>query len=134
VARRREARRLAVGILYQADVSRRPPLEVLGERRSVGDRVPRYAEELVRGVEERRRELDRVIGEHAEGWTVPRMAAVDRALLRVASFELLHRDDVPAAVAIDEAVAAAKALSTGDSGRFINGILGGIAREHAEAG
>ncbi|MGH2661722.1 MAG: transcription antitermination factor NusB [Actinomycetota bacterium] len=134
MARRREARRVAVGILYQADVSRRSPLEVLAERQTVGERVPRYAQELVRGVEKHRRELDGLIGEYAEGWTVPRMAAVDRTLLRVAGFELLHRDDIPAAVAIDEAVAAAKVLSTKDSGRFINGVLGRIAREHAGAG
>ncbi|MGH2737889.1 MAG: transcription antitermination factor NusB, partial [Actinomycetota bacterium] len=74
-----------------------------------------------------------LIGEHAEGWTVRRMAAVDRAVLRVACYEMLFREDVPAAVAIDEAVATAKELSTGDSGRLVNGVLGRIARERAEA-
>ncbi|MGH2695365.1 MAG: transcription antitermination factor NusB, partial [Actinomycetota bacterium] len=96
-------------------------------------RVPGFAEQLVKGVEEKREELDRLIGEHAEGWTVRRMAAVDRAVLRVACYEMLFREDVPAAVAIDEAVEAAKELSTEASGRFVNGVLGRIARERAEA-
>jgi N utilization substance protein B len=133
VARRRDARRLAVSILYQADMAGRSALEVLQERRALGIRVPGFTEDLVAGVEERLAELDRLLGEHAEDWTVPRMAAVDRAVLRVACYELLFRDDVPTAVAIDEAVAAAKELSTADSGRFVNGVLGRIARERAGA-
>ena len=72
-------------------------------------------------------EIDRNLGEHLEGWTVPRMAAVDRAILRVACYEL--QSDVPTAVAINEAVEAAAELSTEDSGRFVNGVLGRIARE-----
>jgi transcription antitermination protein NusB len=134
MARRRDARRLAVSILYQADLAGRSALEVLEERRSLGVRVPGFTEDLAMGVEERRAEIDRLIGEHAEGWTVPRMAVVDRTILRIATYELLHRDDVPAAVAVDEAVEMAKELSTEDSGRFVNGILGRIARELAEAG
>ena len=133
MARRRDARRLAVSILYQADMAGRSALEVLQERRALGIRVPGFTEDLVAGVEERLAELDRLLGEHAEDWTVPRMAAVDRAVLRVACYELLFRDDVPTAVAIDEAVAAAKELSTADSGRFVNGVLGRIARERAGA-
>lgn len=133
MARRREARRLAVSILYQSDLAGRPPGEILEERRSLGVRVPGFAEELVRGVAEQREELDRLIGDHAEGWTVPRMAGLDRAVLRVACYEMLFREDVPTAVAIDEAVATAKELSTADSGRFVNGVLGRIARERAEA-
>lgn len=134
MARRRAARRLAVAILYQADVSGRPPAEVLEQRRAVGERVPGFTESLVAGVDGHRRELDRLIGDHAEGWTVPRMAAVDRSLLRVACYELLYAPDIPAAVAIDEAVEAAKELSTEDSGRFINGVLGRIARESSGDG
>ncbi|MGH2764519.1 MAG: transcription antitermination factor NusB [Actinomycetota bacterium] len=131
MARRREARRLAVSILYQAELGGRPVDEVVEEQRALGTRVPGFTEDLVRGVETNREELDRLIGEHAEGWTVPRMAAVDRALLRVACYEMLFRPDIPTAVAIDEAVAAAKELSTEASGRFVNGVLGRIARERA---
>lgn len=129
MALRRDARRLAIQILYQADVSRRSPVEVLEERRKLGHRVSGFTDQLVRGVTERLPELDRVLGEHAQDWTVPRMAVVDRAILRVAGFELLYRDDVPPAVAIDEAVAAAQEMSTEDSGGFVNGILGRIAQD-----
>ena len=136
MTRRRDARRTAVGILYQADLTGRSPLEVLEERRGLGERsgLSAFAEDLVRGVTERREELDRLIGEYAEGWTVPRMASVDRTLLRVACFEILYREDVPAAAAVDEAVAAAKELSTEDSGRFVNGVLGRIVQERAGTG
>jgi N utilization substance protein B len=123
-----------VDVLYQADVVGRDPLAVLEERRTVGERIPAFTEDLVRGVAEHLRELDRLIGEHAEGWTVQRMAAVDRALLRLACFEILYRDDISVAVAASEAVAAARELSTEDSGRFVNGILGKIARERAGTG
>jgi N utilization substance protein B len=134
VARRRDARRLAVEILYQADVARRSPVEVLEERREVGGRVSGFTEDLVRGVAERLDELDELIGRYAQGWTVPRMVSVDRAILRVASYEILYRDDVPVAAAIDEAVAAATEMSTEGSGGFVNGILGRIAKDRAPSG
>lgn len=129
MARRREARRRAALILYQADVTGRAPAEVLEERAELGERLPSFTRQLVLGVSDHLPELDEVIGRAAEEWTVGRMAAVDRALLRLAAHEILHREDVPAAVAIDEAVAAAKELSTEDSGRFVNGVLGRIARD-----
>jgi N utilization substance protein B len=130
---RRRARRRALDILYQADVTRRPPLEVLGERRELED-LDTFTEELVRGVTENAADLDRLIGEHAEGWTIHRMAVVDRNVMRLACYEMVWREDVPVAVAIDEAVEAANELSTEDSGRFVNGILGRIARERTGAG
>jgi N utilization substance protein B len=134
VTRRRDARRRAIDILIQADLTGRPPEAVLAELRSLGEKIPTFTEELVRGVAERLGDLDTIIGERAEEWTVPRMAVVDRTLLRVACHEMLHREDVPVAVAIDEAVEAAKELSTEDSGRFVNGLLGRIARELAAKG
>jgi N utilization substance protein B len=130
---RRRARRRALDILYQADVTRRSAVEVLEERGELEELDP-FTGELVRGVTENAADLDRLIGEHAEGWTIHRMAVVDRNLLRLACYEMLWREDVPVAVAIDEAVGAAKELSTEDSGRFVNGILGRIARERAGAG
>lgn len=134
MARRRDARRLAVQILYQADVSHRPPTEVLEGRRQLGQRIPGFTEDLVRGVEERLGDLDHLIGEHAQDWTVERMAVVDRAILRVACFELRYRGDVPVGAAIDEAVIAAKEMSTEESGGFVNGILGRVARDLAASG
>jgi N utilization substance protein B len=133
VRERRRARRRALDILYQADVTQRHPVEVLEERRELED-IDRFSEELVRGVAQNAADLDRLIGEHAEGWTVHRMALVDRNLLRLACYEMLWRQDIPVAVSIDEAVEAAKELSTEDSGRFVNGVLGRIARERAGAG
>jgi N utilization substance protein B len=133
VKERRRARRRALDILYQADVTRRSPVEVLEEREEL-EKLNPFTEELVRGVTEHAEELDQLIGEHAEGWTVHRMAVVDRNVMRLACYEMLWREDVPVAVAIDEAVEAAKELSTEDSGRFVNGILGRIARERAGAG
>jgi len=133
MARRHDARRLAALILYQADVAARSVADVLDERRSLGERIPRFTDELLAGVGEHRPELDRVIADHTEDWTLDRLAAVDRAILRLAVHEILHKDDIPDSVAIAEAVAAANELSTEDSGRFVNGVLGRIAAERASA-
>ena len=83
-----------------------------------------YAETLVRGVAEHGRRIDDLLSEHAEGWTLARMPAVDRAILRIAVYELIWSPDVPPAVAVDEAVELAKSLSTDNSPRFVNGVLG----------
>jgi len=129
VTTRRDARRLAVDILFQADVTATDGRSVMAEWDEAGEKIPPFAGRLVEGVSENLPELDRVIGAHAEGWRVQRMAALDRTILRVACYELLYPGDVPVAVAIDEAVRAAKELSTEDSGRFVNGILGKVAAE-----
>jgi N utilization substance protein B len=118
---------MAVDILYQADVTERSPQSVLDEWRRAGRTVPSYTETLVTGVERAQPEIDAMLAAHSEGWTVHRMAVVDRTILRVAVQEI--RSGVPVAVAINEAVDAAKRLSTEDSGRFINGLLGRIARD-----
>ena len=128
MASRRQGRRQAVDILYQSDVTDRDAIEVLREWEAAGKRVSTFTTELVHGVREHLGELDALIGEASEDWTIDRLAALDRTILRVATYEVLHREDVPTAVAIDEAVAAAKELSTEDSGRFVNGVLGRIAR------
>jgi transcription antitermination protein NusB len=129
VASRRQARRRAIDVLYQADVTGSDPLAVLRSWRDTGREIPPFTAELVEGLAGSLAEVDAAIGDAAEGWTVERLAAVDRAILRIAVFELLHRPDVPPAAAIDEAVDAAKELSTEDSGRFVNGVLGAIARD-----
>jgi len=128
VASRRQGRRQAIDILYQSDVTERDPIDVLHEWEAADKRVSTFTTELVRGVRSHLAELDALIGDAAEDWTIDRLAALDRTILRVATYEVLHREDVPTAVAIDEAVAAAKELSTQDSGRFVNGVLGRIAR------
>ena len=128
VTSRRGARRRAIDVLYQSDVTGSDPLVVLRGWRDADREIPPFTAELVEGVAGSLAEVDAAIGQASEGWTVERLAAVDRAILRVAAFELLHRPDVPPAAAIDEAVDAAKELSTEDSGRFVNGVLGAIAR------
>jgi transcription antitermination protein NusB len=124
---------LAIEILYQADVTEQDSGLVLEEWRRAHRDIPAYAEKIVRGVQAQLHDIDRVLGSNSEDWAVHRMAVVDRAILRVACYEL--GEGVPPAVTINEAVEAAKALSTEDSGRFINGVLGKIARNRTgEAG
>lgn len=126
---RREARRIALDILYQADVTDAVATDVADGWEAAEHEVPEFSRELVDGVVRHQPEIDLLLETHSEGWSVARMAALDRTILRVAIFEVLWREDVPASVAINEAVEAANELSTDDSGRFVNGILGKIARD-----
>lgn len=129
MATRRDARRLAIDILYQADITDQDAETVMSSWREADRAVPAFTAELVNGVVEHGPEIDLLLAEHAEGWTVARMTALDRTILRVAVEELLHRDDVPSSVAISEAVEAASDLSAEESRPFVNGVLGRIARE-----
>jgi transcription antitermination protein NusB len=118
-------------MLFQADVTGTGPRTVLQEWVASGRDVPAFTRELVEGVADHLPELDGEIGARSEGWSVDRMASVDRTILRVAAYELLVGRQTPVGAAIDEAVRAAKELSTEDSGRFVNGVLGKIARASA---
>ena len=120
---RHAARKRALDILYEADLKERPLAEVLATHLREADDLPPYAVEIVRGVHRNREQIDDLISEHARGWKLSRMPIVDRNVLRVGLFEVLHNPEVPTAVAIDEAVELAKELSTEDSGRFVNGLL-----------
>ncbi len=124
---RRRARRLAVEILYQADITGVGGAEVAGSWEDAGRVVPEHTIHLVEGVDMSLPRIDALLGAHSEGWAVSRMSVVDRAILRTAVFELL--EGVPAPIAINEAVEAAEALSTEASGRFVNGVLGAVARD-----
>lgn len=126
---RRQERRLAIEILFQADVTGNDGRSALAGWLESGRTVPPFTRELVEGVTDHLAELDETIGAHSEGWTIDRMASVDRTVLRAAVYELAFDRAVPVGVAIDEAVRAAKDLSTDDSGRFVNGVLGKIASE-----
>jgi N utilization substance protein B len=129
VTTRREARRTALDILYQADITDAPSDVVITDWREADRTVTSFAAELVVGVTEHLPEIDLLLEENSQDWTVARMAALDRTIMRVAVFELLHRPDVPTSVAISEAVEAATELSSDESRRYVNGILGRIARE-----
>ena len=126
--RRADQRRAAVVALYQQDLTGRPLDELLGPR------TRPFVRELADGVARHRAELDALIEHHAEGWTLDRIAELERSILRVALFELLHRSDVPAEVAIDQAVEAAKELSGADAPGFVNGILGAVQRRRSTTG
>jgi N utilization substance protein B len=122
---RRKARKRALDILYESDLRGTDVLATAKDRLAQADPpVPEYAVEIVEGVTGRRARIDELLTTYAEGWTLDRMPAVDRNILRVAIYELLWNDDVPDAVAIDEAVELAKELSTDESPRFVNGLLG----------
>jgi N utilization substance protein B len=125
--KRRLARELAVQFLYQFDLSGGTLEEALplfwqtqGELKESGRQ---FAEQLIRGVVERRAVIDEKIGKYTENWDLPRIAAVDRNILRLAMYEMLYRDDIPPVVSINEAVDIAKKFSTRESGAFVNGIL-----------
>ncbi len=133
MAARSKARKRAVDVLYESDARGVDPTSTLAERLALADPpVNDYTVELVEGAAGHRARIDELLGRYAEGWTVARMPGVDRAVLRVALYELLWREDVPAAVVIDEAVELAKSLSTEESPRFVNGILARILRERGE--
>ncbi|MCZ2837472.1 transcription antitermination factor NusB [Modestobacter sp. VKM Ac-2985] len=129
MAARTKARKRAVDVLYEADLRSSDPLAVLRDRIADGNPpVPEHAVRLVEGAVAQQARIDELIEEHASGWSLDRLPDVDRAILRMAVFELLWVDDVPDAVVIDEAVELAKALSTDDSPAYVNGVLGGIVR------
>jgi N utilization substance protein B len=125
---RTKARKRALDILFESEARGADPLVVLKERQDTDDAPPvsDYAAKLVEGVVERRERIDQLLTEHSEGWSVARMPAVDRALLRIGLYELLWIDEIDDPVAITEAVELAKTLSTDDSPRFVNGVLGRI--------
>jgi transcription antitermination protein NusB len=120
-------------MLFIADVRESSLAEVIAEEAERAVAQPQrssswpYAHDIVRGVAENGGSIDQLIEEHALGWTLARMPAVDRAILRLAVWELVHNPDVPDAVAIAEAVEFATVLSTDDSASFVNGVLGAIA-------
>ncbi len=125
--RRSDQRRDAVFACYQRDVTGRPLGDLINGSRS-------YTRELAEGVEAAMPELDETIGRIAQGWTLDRIAPLERNILRVALFEMSHREDVPAEVAINEAIELAKGYCGADAPAFINGILGAVVREPGFAG
>jgi N utilization substance protein B len=135
VAARSKARKRAVDLLYEADLRGADPVSTLAERIALADPpISDYTIELVEGVTAHRQAIDQLLTNYAEGWTLDRMPGVDRAVLRVGLYELLWSADVPDAVAIDEAVELAKLLSTDESPRFVNGLLGRVLRSEGSSG
>jgi len=134
VSARTKARKRAIDILYAADVRQTTiPQSLAMEAERAANEPARmvswmYARDIVDGVVDHREEIDELIETYSQGWTLSRMPTIDRAILRIGIWEILYNDAVPHAVAIDEAVEAAKVLSTDDSAGFVNGLLGRIAQ------
>ncbi|MEY2565596.1 MAG: transcription antitermination protein NusB [Actinomycetota bacterium] len=123
---RREARERAVSLLYEAELKDQAPSEVLADLPVAPDE---FVIDLVRGVGEHRDRLDQVITDHAIDWTLARMPAVDRNILRLAVYELLERPDIPASAVLSEAVELAGRFGTDESTRFVNGLLAAVAKD-----
>lgn len=131
MSKRRNARELALKVLFQVDVGHLSPDEALQTweeevRPAAEDRD--YVDGLVRGIVAAEAELDGIIAELAEGWSIDRLAKVDKNVLRIALYELIHRPESPANTVVNDAVEVVKKYSTDDSGRFVNGILGSFLR------
>ena len=141
---RRAARRLALDVLYESEIRDELPVDRLAAHQrggwvvqsteedepaseEVAPEVSAYARVLIEGVQEHQADIDELIARIADRWAIERMPVIDRTLLRIGIFELLWREDIPTAVAINEAVELAKTLSTDESGRFVNGLLGKVA-------
>ena len=122
---RRTARKQAFLTLYQSDVTGKPLGETVARWREYRGDLDAYAVRLVRGVDVEKEALDEVLSEVSEGWPVHRMSAVDRSILRLALFEMIHSDDVPPEVAVGEAVELARGFSGDDAPAFVGGVLRG---------
>ena len=151
---RRAARQLALDVLYESEIRGNLPTEALSLRELEGWVIPTsgddqtvsltevdeppseevlaYVRDLVEGVQTHHADIDSLIVRYADRWAIERMPVIDRNLVRIALFELLWGEDIPVAVAINEAVELAKAFSTEDSGRFVNGLLGRIAERERD--
>jgi transcription antitermination protein NusB len=125
MSRRSDQRREAVFALYQQDVTGQPSADALVK-------ASPFTRELVEGVESRRATLDEEISRRSQGWSLERIGALERNILRVGLYELRHSDDVPAEVAIDEAVSLAHEFCGAEAPGFVNGILGAATRAEAE--
>jgi len=121
---RRSARRQAVFILYQQDLLGITPAAALARETTV--EVSRYARSLVLGVGQRQREIDDSLAPHLSSWSLERLGALERSILRVAAYEMLWEEGFPAAVAIDEAVTLARRFCSDEAGALVNGVLGSL--------
>ncbi|MEI8206711.1 MAG: transcription antitermination factor NusB, partial [Kiritimatiellales bacterium] len=134
VTGRRQAREWAVQLLFQTEFNPENLDQALvdfwnDEEKKPAERDQTYVNEVVRGVIEKRREVDRTISKYTENWDVDRLGVLDRTILRVAVYEMLFRSDIPPVVSINEAVEIAKAYISKESGRFVNGVLDRIQKE-----
>ncbi|MCL2543485.1 MAG: transcription antitermination factor NusB [Nocardioidaceae bacterium] len=134
MAARSKARRRALDVLYSADLRGETGVEALARVSTEGEAPSNpYTEVLVRGVSEHVAGIDEMLEQYSQGWTLARMPAVDRNVLRIGAFEVMYADDVPDPVAVSEALALVQELSTDESPAFVNGVLGAIVRSKQTA-
>jgi N utilization substance protein B len=131
VSARSKARKHSLDILYEADIRKSDALAIIDTRLNISEEaelppVREYTKILISGVTENKRKIDELIATYIQGWDIDRLAAVDRNILRIAIYEILFADDIPDAVAIDEALVLAKDLSTEESAGYIHGVLAKI--------
>jgi N utilization substance protein B len=127
---RSKARKRALDLIYSAEMRGRTAAEEIADHAGTREAEPNpYTIELVHGVEDHRARIDELISTYAQGWTLERMPAVDRNVLRLGIYELLYVDDIPDAVAVSEALNLVRDLSTDESPAFVNGVLGNILRD-----
>ena len=132
MAARSKARKRALDILFASELRGESPVEALQAAIDAGEGPTNpYTETLVRGVVEHQARIDELLSAYATGWSLDRMPAVDRNVLRLGLFELLYADDVPDPVAVTEAMALVQELSTDESPTFVNGVLGNLQRNKA---
>lgn len=131
---RSKARKRALDVLFEAEQRKIEPIKMLADRLALSGSqtpLPEYSINLVEGVVERSERIDEIIATYSQGWTLDRMAGVDRCVLRLGVFELLWQDDVPDGVAISEAVEMVTELSGDESPSFVNGLLSRVQRMKA---
>lgn len=132
MAARSKARKRALDVLFESEARGVPAEDVLQERLAAGDPpINDYTVSLVRGVTEHAGRIDELLSSYSQGWTLSRMPAVDRNVLRIGIYEVLWAEDVPDAVAVSEALGLVRDLSTDESPMFVNGVLGHILRDKA---
>lgn len=134
---RRRSRELALQLLYQAELTEASPEDMqegFEEWQNAPAGVREFADRLLRGTLAKLAEIDEELGRQTTHWRLERLAAVDRNILRLAMYELIHETSTPHAVVIDEAIEIAKKYGAKDSGRFVNGVLDGFVRRRAKAG
>lgn len=127
--KRREARVRALEILYQHEITGQSIDEIIKVKKSLGQPVDEFSLELIKGVEVHLKEIDTHIAYASDRWTLERMPAIDRNILRVATYEIFYEKEIPVSVSINEAIEIAKEYGTPDSGKFVNGVLGAIAQD-----
>jgi N utilization substance protein B len=124
--KRRKAREAALQVMYACEISQTPPsenLESFWKNKDASAEIKEFTDSLCKGAWRHVRELDDLISEHTENWSISRLATVDRCILRLAIYELLYRPDIPPPVTINEAIELARKFSTSDSPKFVNAIL-----------